>query len=168
MSSEDEFRSVLTGLQHRVQLLEDERDIRAVLSRYGFNADLGRADAYVDLFTPDGVMDLDPDLIEPSRLVGSEALRTMITTEPHKLIEGHCQHQMQGLPMIVYIDGNSAVAEGDSTTFVREPDGTYRVLVNSFNRWTLVRTDAGWKISECFRRPAGSADQDKVFIRTTC
>jgi hypothetical protein len=122
VSSEDEIRSVVAELQRRIQLLEDEREIRAVLSRYGFNADLGRADAYVDLFTADGVMDLDPDLIQPSRLVGSEALRTMIT----------------------------------------------RVLVNSFNRWTLVRTDAGWKISECFRRPAGSVDQDKVSIRTIC
>jgi hypothetical protein len=166
MGIEETGESVVADLERRLQRLEDEREVRAVLSRYGFNADLGRADAYVDLFTPDGVMDLDPELTQPCRFVGADELRTLITTDPHKQIEGHCQHQMQGPPMIVYIEGDRAVAEGDSTTFVRNEDGTFRVLMSSFNRWTLVRTAAGWKIAECFRRPAGSAEQHLVFTHT--
>jgi hypothetical protein len=161
-----DLRAIVADLQRRVRALEDEREIRAVLSRYGFNADLGRADAYVGLFTADGVMDLDPDVIQPSRWAGSEQLRTLITTDPHKQIEGHCQHWMQGLPMIVYVDGDRAVAEGDSMTVVRGADGSFAVLMASYNRWTLVRTGQGWKISECIRRPAGSAGQHEVFTTT--
>lgn len=154
-------------LRRRLQALEDEREIRAVLSRYGFNADLGRAEAWVGLFTPDGVLDLDPSIISPSQLSGSTELRTMITTPPHKDIEGHCQHQMQGLPMIVYVDDDEAVAEGDSMTVVRDPDGSMRILMASYNRWTLVRTGEGWRIRECVRRPIGSPGQAEVFTRTT-
>ena len=170
MTTRDEsptLAAAVAELRRRLQLLEDERDIREVLSRYGFNADLGRADAWVGLFTADGVLDLDPSIISPSHLGGAAELRTMITTPPHKDIEGHCQHQMQGLPMVVYVEGDQAVVEGDSMTVVRDRDGSLRILMASYNRWTLVRTDAGWRIRECVRRPIGSTDQAEVFTRTT-
>ena len=156
----------LQEIERRLQALEDERDIRRVLVRYGFNADLGRSEAYAELFTEDGVLDLQPGLIEPSRYVGHDELLTMITGPAHKAIEGHCQHQMEGPPMIVYVDGDSAVAEGYSITYVREEDGTAQVLMNSFNRWTLKRTEGDWKIRECYRRPMGSEGQADVFKRT--
>lgn len=167
MSAAQTLTATVEELRRRLQALEDEREIRALLSRYGFNADLGRSDAWVGLFTPDGVLDLDPSVLSPSHLSGSAELRTMITTAPHKDIEGHCQHQMQGLPMIVYVDGDEAVAEGDSMTVVRDSDGSMRILMASYNCWNLVRTGEGWRIRRCVRRPIGSPDQATVFTRTT-
>jgi hypothetical protein len=49
--------TTLEDLAARVRLLEDERDIRLTLERYGFSLDYGREADWVDCFTPDGVYD---------------------------------------------------------------------------------------------------------------
>jgi SnoaL-like domain len=44
--------------EQRVQELEDERAIRELLARYGFNADACRDEASINRYTEDGVMNL--------------------------------------------------------------------------------------------------------------
>jgi hypothetical protein len=59
MSKED-LESRLLKLEARIRELEDERHIRELLARYGYNADCCRDKEYVELYTDDGVMDLSP------------------------------------------------------------------------------------------------------------
>jgi hypothetical protein len=47
----------LDDLAARLRVLEDERDIRNTLERYGFSLDYGREADWVDCFTPDGIYD---------------------------------------------------------------------------------------------------------------
>ncbi|MSQ26432.1 MAG: nuclear transport factor 2 family protein [Dehalococcoidia bacterium] len=48
----------LEDMQRRVQLLEDERDIGDVFSRYSHTIDYGRQEEWADCFTEDGVFDV--------------------------------------------------------------------------------------------------------------
>src|SRR6516162_5565016 len=103
----------LRVLEARLQLLEDDKAIREVLARYGYNADQGRDNAYVNLFTEDGVLDLStgpgrpggnspenagkpsPDEEVVVRYDGHDAIRGFITNpKGHKAIEGQCLHVM--------------------------------------------------------------------------
>ena len=52
----------LKTMEARLAVLEDQEKIRECLSRYSFNADLGRSEEYVNNYTPDGVIILSPDL----------------------------------------------------------------------------------------------------------
>lgn len=51
----------LESLARRVQSLEDERAIHRTLVRYGFAVDSNDADALVDLYTDDTVIEVDGD-----------------------------------------------------------------------------------------------------------
>ena len=48
MSSIGDLENKILQMGARFKELEDERSIREVLSRYGYNADNGRDQAYVD------------------------------------------------------------------------------------------------------------------------
>jgi hypothetical protein len=45
-------------LEARIQKIEDDKAIRELLARYGYTADQGRGEAYVELYTDDGVLDM--------------------------------------------------------------------------------------------------------------
>jgi hypothetical protein len=57
MPVESDALAALDALRARLQLLEDERDIRAALERYGHTIDYGLEAEWVDCFTNDGVDD---------------------------------------------------------------------------------------------------------------
>lgn len=94
----------------------------------------------------------------------------------HRSIEGRCQHFTHG-PLIFYIDGDEAEAEGYSLVLVREgtienplsgqllPD--IRVYTASLNHWTFRRIDGDWKIVERIVRPIGPKAPTQVISRTT-
>ena len=52
----DDLNQTVADLAARVRLLEDEREIGRVLTRYGLSVDLGDADATAELDTDDTVM----------------------------------------------------------------------------------------------------------------
>jgi hypothetical protein len=56
--AETDLRSELEDLRNRLRLLEDERELRSLLARYAFCADLGRSREWVSLYTEDGAVDL--------------------------------------------------------------------------------------------------------------
>jgi hypothetical protein len=172
-------------LEARVRELEDDRVIRELLARYGFNADQGRSDAYVNLFTADGALDvaldktwvrgiedLDvqrgaPDSGSPEDVVvrhqGHEALRRFILDPAsHKAIEGMSLHLMDN-NLVTRISGDSATAESYNVTLVRQ--GSQMVIFNaSINRWTLAKVDGRWMIEECVRRRPGAPGFDRVLV----
>ena len=58
MSDYTQLEQELKELKQRFQVLEDKEAIRDLLVQYSFNADLDRTDAFVDLWTEDGVFDV--------------------------------------------------------------------------------------------------------------
>lgn len=54
----DDLVAHIAELERRLEVAEDDRAIRQLLARYGFNADtVGRGAAYVSLYTEDGAID---------------------------------------------------------------------------------------------------------------
>jgi hypothetical protein len=158
-------------LERRLRLLEDERELRTLLARYSFNADLGRSREYTELYTEDGAIDLGPqpagvNRTGPVRYEGHEdILLKFITGRAHRSIEGDSQHHTLG-PLVINVEGDDATGEGYSFVLVRHPEG---VLVHTanFNRWTFRRVDGEWKIAERVVRAIGSDQIHDVITRTT-
>ena len=96
----------LKELEGRLQVLEDQEKIRECLSRYSFNADLGRSEEYVNNYTADGVIDLSPTM----KWSGKEQLTDFIASPAggHKAIEGRCQHT--SMDYFIRVDGDQAWA----------------------------------------------------------
>jgi hypothetical protein len=180
----DEIDQRVASMETRLQELEDDREIRELLARYGYNADLGRSDAYVRLFAEDGALDVANDRtwmqgldavemggagedLEPDDVVvrhqGHEALRRFIDDATnHKVIEGRSLHLMDQ-NLVTRIQGDAATAESYNMTLVRK--GSQIVLFNaSINRWTLARIEGRWRIRECLRRRPGAPGFARVLV----
>lgn len=185
MSDQSALESRLATLEAKLQELEDDREIRELLSRYGFNADLGRSEEWVGLWTENGAFEVaiprawdagigDQETIDRTeaessgedqviRSDGHEALRRFILDpDSHKAIEGRSLHIMDG-NLVTSIAGDVATAESYNITLVRR--GAQMTLLNgSINRWTLARVDGVWRIEECVRRRPGAPGFDSVLV----
>jgi hypothetical protein len=178
----DELEDRLHQLERRVEHLEDDKSIRELIARYGYTADQGWAEAYVNLFARDGALELSrgpgmPDRSElgPNRdfptaevvirFDGHDALRDFITDpDGHKRLEGSCLHFM-GNNLTTHIDGDDAVAESYNFTVLRS--GTSFTIYNAaINRWTLHKIDGRWRIQECKRRRPGTREYPSVLVTT--
>ena len=142
-------------LEARLAYLEDQEAIRECLARYGYAADLGRSEEWLDLWTADGIYVLDDG---PHQ--GRAAL-TDIIAKPggvHKGIENRCLHTVGNL--FIRIDDDSAWAEGYSVVFFRERE-TDKFIPWScgYNHWDFRRVDGQWKLVCRNRRAVG----DKVW-----
>lgn len=178
----------LAALEAKLTELEDDREIRQLLSRYGFNADLGRSEEWVDLWTDDGAFEVaiprawdagigDQETIDRQeaasegedqvvRHAGREALHTFIhDPDSHKAIEGRSLHIMDN-NLVTQVEGDRATAESYNVTLVRR--GSQMTLFNaSINRWTLAKVDGAWRIEECVRRRPGAPGFDSVLVTTS-
>lgn len=167
----------VAALRERVAILEDERELRTLLARYAFNADLGRSREWVALYTEDGAVDVGGMVASMAagapagypaqpRFQGHEdLLLKFITALPHRRVEGRSQHHTSGGPLVFHLDGDTATAEGYSTLITRDEDG-FRIEVAGVNRWTFRRQDGAWKIVERMMRPIGSPDASQVLSGT--
>jgi SnoaL-like domain len=148
-------------LELRVAALEDRERIREVLSAYGFNADLGRATEYVNLFASEGVYDTGE-----VKIVGHGQLREMIAspTGHHKVsIEGPgSQHIV--LNLFIRVNGDTAWAEGYSVVLVSRPEG-FVAHTAGYNHWDFERSGADWVISLRRRTVVGGSEWGGETIR---
>lgn len=143
----------IEALEARLSVLEDQGKIRRVLARYGYNADLGRSEEYVGVWSEDGVYDLGHVVYD-----GHAQLREMITspTGLHKVeIENRSLHTVCNL--FIEIEGRTAWAEGYSVVWVRYPDG-HRPYTAGYNHWEFVRDDDDWLMTRRLRRSIGEAE----------
>ena len=141
----------LAAVEARLQTLEDQEKIRRCLARYGFNADLGRSEEYVNLWSEDGLYDLDS-----GQLSGEAALREMITspTGAHKSqIENRSMHAVGNL--FIEIQGDTAFAEGYSVVWVRDANGVHHPRTAGYNHWDFRRKGEGWLMTRRLRREVG-------------
>lgn len=161
----------LAALEERVRELEDEREIRELLSRYGYYADACLDDEYLALFTEDGAMDVSQggtdDPYSVLRWQGQEAMRKFLTdrTAAHgNGFAGRSMH-LQGNNLTVTVRGDTAVAAGYS--FIFHQDGPQlKLLSASTNSWKLTKTGGVWRIAERKRRMLGAPDTADVLTST--
>jgi SnoaL-like domain len=151
LKAEDVFARI-AELEARLQVSEDDRAIRQLLARYGFNADrVGRGEAYVSLYTEDGAIDIS----NTQRWEGHAALLDFITNpQVHGRVVGRTMHVL-GNNLVTHIEGSVATAEGYSIVLIRERDGIHILTCNA-NRWSLEKIAGGWYIRERVIRPLGS------------
>ena len=170
MASLDErvklLEGLVKGLQGQVTELQDERAIRELLARYGFNADMDRTDAFVGLYTKDGGIDLGPG----DRYMGHDSVRKWISTRPARTdpgVHGKRVH-LQGNNVVCHIKGDEAIVNSYSLPMFLEPPGSpqkYRMSAG-VNRWTLKKMGGKWLIQERWRRELGAPDYRKALDDT--
>jgi SnoaL-like domain len=152
-------------LEREVRRLRDERELRDLLSRYSFAADVYRGPDWVDLFTPDGRYDLGEHNVDggySGRFEGTDALLALITG-PGMPPEGRSQHHHG--PMVFTVDGDEAVAESYSITYQLDADGAAEVYCLGFSRWLFRRVNGRWRIARRERRELGAGADAEVIGR---
>ncbi len=162
MSGEPDVEQRLAAMEVRIQELEDDRAIRDVLARYGFTADMGNDEAYVQLYTDDGAINLTfPGSAEnggPSVKIwqGKDELRQFISQQGLHNQPGYHGRLMhvQGNNLVTHIDGDRAVV--NSYSIVLEGDnGSVSLNSAGNNQWLFEKVDGRWLIRERRRRAVG-------------
>jgi len=148
MSSLDETVAALT---RRVERLEDELAIHRLIVSYGLHVDTGDADRSAQVFTEDGVYDVDV-----GRMEGREAVRAMVRSTRHQEMVGHCAHQI-GPAVVTFTDATHAVAAGYSRVYLATRAGTHVYRVST-NRWELAKGGTTWAIVRRTTRLLGHSE----------
>lgn len=131
----------IATLASRLQALEDREAIRSLIAGYGPLADCGDAQALAALWCDDGSY----EVVGFATARGHEEIAAMIDGAVHRqLMADGCAHVLG--PVAVELDGDTATARGHSVVF-RHADGDFEAARVSANRWTLVRTEQGWRVS---------------------
>lgn len=157
----------LVEVEARLALLEDEKNIRELLSRYGYYADAMLDDEYFDLFTDDCVMDVstgrgdDPyAILRWEGLAAMKEFMSVRTAGNGDGFYGRSLH-MQGNNLSIKITGDTAVANNYS--FIFHQDGaTLKIISASINEWQVLRVDGTWKIQQRRRRMVGAPDTAEI------
>jgi hypothetical protein len=145
----------IARLEAEVRELRDQLEIREILSKYGFTADMGHAEAYAALFTEDGAYDLD----DGWTIEGRAALAAMIE-DPNGLHKRDIENRSMHVPtnILVRVDGDTAWSESYSQVIVGKPEDGYRVMLSGYNRFDYARVDGRWLIKRRLRRAVGGTD----------
>lgn len=129
----------LAALSRRLQRLEDERDIAALIASYGPLVDSGRADDVSQLWAENGVYDVDELCLD-----GVAAIRAMVLSPAHQQwIAGGCAHFLG--PAKITLAGDEAIAVCHSLMVVNTVDG-FVVRRATANHWHLERQEEGWRV----------------------
>lgn len=152
---------VLADLERRISELENERAIRELLTRFGYVMDFGSVDEFVDLFTPDGAIDISMgasygDHAVSERWEGSDRLREFLV-DPEgrwdKTWYGNVMH-VQGNNIDIKVTGDEALATGYAFSVISR-DGSLTIIGASANRWQLRMVKGRWRIEERKFRAVG-------------
>lgn len=145
-------------LATRLQALEDREAIRDLIASYGPRADSGDAAGVAALWVEDGVYAVGG----MGEARGREAIAALIEGPVHQaLMAAGCAHVLG--PVVIQLDGDRATAAGHSLVFRRAGEAfeIYRV---SANLWTLIRTDAGWRVHRRDNRLLDGAESARALL----
>lgn len=133
----------MDALTERVRALEDRAEIVGLLTSYGPAIDAGDAAAVAEIWTVDGIYDVDTGVMR-----GRSEIEAMVRGGRHQgYVEGGCAHIIE--PALVVVDGDTAVATGKSLLVTADgPGGAFTVTRATANRWELIRTGDGWRCSK--------------------
>lgn len=166
MASIEELSAAIENLERRVRVCEDERDIRELLSRYGYNADGCRNEEYVALWTEDATYDLSTVMTENGNIEemihswhGKEGMRDLITDPDGHSRPGFYGHTMHvsDVNLVVHLEGDVAVANSYSLLY-KEVEGVVHLISAGSNEWKLRRVNGQWLIQGRSRSQLGTAN----------
>jgi hypothetical protein len=162
MTSDDSIR--LADLEHRLKLLESERDIRDTIERYGCAVDAGSGMEAAGTFVEEGVYDSDFGHLRTRRHIEE------FIDAPHRVERRHRTAHLVG-PLLVRIedDMTRAVVVGYSVVLSRSDDGPSLDRVG-INRWTMTQRDGRWLVATRTLRPVGhpeAADLLRLVTRSS-
>lgn len=144
-------------LEARVAELEDERAIRELVAAYGPLVDAGRADEVADLWTTDGVYDVDE-----MYLGDQDAIRAMVAGEAHQgLIARGAAHFLG--PVHVTLEGDEARAVCHSVLVVHHRE-RFLVARAGVHLFRLLRTEAGWRVLRRTTRVLDGGEESRVLL----
>lgn len=135
MSSTDDR---ISALEDRLTRLEDEHAIARLIASYGPLVDAGEADRVADLWTEDGVYDVEDYLME-----GRDQVAAMVRSDAHQGLIGRGASHFLG-PAHVSVAGDRAVAVCESVLLVRHEGRVIPARIGA-NHFELVRTAGGWR-----------------------
>lgn len=146
----------LAAIEARLQLLEDQHAISQLVASYGPLVDAGEAERVADLWTEDGVYD-----VEEFFMASHSEVAAMVRSDAHQgLIRSGCSHFLG--PAHVTVDGDRAIAVCESVLLVRHKDRVFPARIGA-NRFELVRTADGWRTTRRTTRGLdGSAEARAV------
>ena len=155
---------VIADLERRISELENERAVRDILTRFGYVMDFGGIDEFVDLFTPDGAIDISMgasygEHAVSERWEGVDRLREFLV-DPEgrwdKTWYGNVMH-VQGNNLEITITGDQALATGYALSLLSR-DGSLSIIGASANRWHLQKVRGRWRVQERKLRAVGHGE----------
>jgi hypothetical protein len=154
--SETDLLARIAKLEARIEELEDERAIRELLARYGYNADCCRDEAYVDLYTEDGAIEVAAGA-NHFRHIGKDQIRGFIKDPNGHSAPGFYGKAMhvQGNNVVVHVHGDEATVNSYSIVLHGDGSMTPKLLTAGNNQWELRKVDGRWLIVERRRRNLG-------------
>ena len=148
----------MVDVAQRLQRLEDIEAIRNLIASYGPLADTGAGASLAQLWVEDGEYDIGGF----GQVKGHAALAAMMDSPVHKgLMEQGCAHILS--THRIELSGDAAIAIGYSTV-LRRIGETYEPWRVSANRWWLVRTPAGWRITRRENSPLDGSPEVRSLL----
>ena len=152
----------------RVTATEDRLEILNLLAGSAFSSDVASASYWAKMFTDDAIFDRG---IKQDK-GRDEILKIVNALDQKEAIKAGMTH----LAMLPYIKlkGDSAVATGclliimpdSAASHVRLPgkgvSSGFSIYQLTVNKWTLVRTEDGWKVTQRMVRPISSANSRDI------
>lgn len=147
----------LAALEARVRRLEDEQAIAQLVASYGPLVDAGHADEVADLWTEDGVYDVD------ELMMGDQAaIHAMVLGEDHQGLIGRGATHFLG-PAHGTVDGDEARAVCHSILLVHH-EGRFHPVRAGANLFRLVRTGDGWRIRHRTTRALAGSEEARLLL----
>jgi hypothetical protein len=149
----------LHQLEARLRRAEDLLAVMELVASYGPLVDSGDGRGAADLWTEDGVYDVDTGTYE-----GRNGIAEMVASRPHqRLVARGCAHATS--PPRVYLDGDAAIAVTESQLIVQREGGGFDVVRATAHRWELVRTPDGWQVQRRTSRLLDGSDASRELLR---
>lgn len=144
----------------RLSVVADVQEITQLVMTYGPLVDSGSAQATADLWTGDGVYEVDGVLT----MHGHEEIAAMVRSANHQgFINAGAGHVLTA-PR-VQVRGDTAVAFNHAL-LITLSEGTYSVTRISANEWTFRRGERGWQVVRRVNRPLdGRSSARELFAR---
>jgi len=142
----------------RLRALEDRAAIADLISSYGPLADRGAAHQLSQLWIEEG----EYSVLGYGDAQGREEIAALIEDETHQqLMRDGCAHILS--PHRIALHGDEAEAVGHSTVLRNNGEG-FAVWRVSANRWTFMRTAAGWHIKRRENAPLDGSEAARALL----
>jgi SnoaL-like domain len=158
------------GFAERLAAVEDRLAILNLLAGSAHSSDVASASFWEAMLDEKAVMDRGSGRPED---VGKENILAIVQSpEQHSAIDAGMAHLAQ-LPYVT-VDGNQAVATGYILVVMPDSNASRVTLPGkgtspgisiyqlTVNRWELIRTPVGWKVSRRVVRPLASPDARQI------